>query len=236
MSATSYMAKPIALITARGGSKGLPRKNILPMNGKPLIVWTIEAAQEACCIEDVYVSTEDTEIAAIAEKAGAHVILRPIELAQDDSSSDDVIEHAIIAIEATGKQVDQIALLQPTSPLRSARHIDECFELGKSLNARCMISVFKPRYTIAKAYMLGDDGTISSVLSPDTPHKRRQDVPEIFLPNGAIYLFHSADFKEKRSIPSSYVYPYVMPEELSIDIDNAIDFRCAESYLSRGIK
>lgn len=221
----------IALITARGGSKGLPRKNILPLCGKPLIAWTINAAKLSNNIDDVFVSTEDDEIASIAIKYGAKVIIRPMRLAEDTSSSEPVIEHAIQYLLEKKIKIKTVCLLQPTSPLRSNEQIDEAFTIYYRHKAKCVLSVFEPKHTPVKAYKLKDDGSIIGLFNEDAPYCRRQDLPVAFQPNGAIYLFSSSDFLTNSQIPRTCVFPLVMSEIESTDIDTLADFNEVESII-----
>jgi len=221
----------IALITARGGSKGLPRKNILPLGDIPLIGWSIQAALDSNLIDRVFVSTEDQEIADVSLKLGAEIIPRPLALAADTSSSEDVIEHAIKYLEENIFNFDTLVLLQPTSPLRTSQHINEAIELYEQKCAHCVISVFEPIHTPVKAYVEKDDGSISGLFSKSAPYSRRQDLPKAFQPNGAIYAFSVTKFKEYNQIPRDNVYPYVMSELLSADIDTLDDLLNVELIL-----
>jgi CMP-N,N'-diacetyllegionaminic acid synthase len=226
----------IALITARGGSKGLPRKNILPLNGMPLISWTIQAALRANSIDKVFVSTEDAEIAAISKLFGAEIINRPRALATDSASSDVVIEHAIKYFEAQDYKPEVIVLLQPTSPLRTFQHIDDAFKLYKQKKANMVLSVSEPSHTPIKAYAEQSDGSIKGIYSDDAPYKRRQDLPRSFQPNGAIYLFNVKSFNQSNRIPRDKVYPFVMLKKESADIDTLEDLQSVENYLKRNDK
>jgi len=221
----------IAIITARGGSKGLKRKNILQLNDKPLIAWTIEAALNSVGIDTCYVSTEDEEIANISKDFGAKIIERPIELAQDNTLSEEVLAHAISYLNDRNVSFDTITLLQPTSPLRTHSDLDSAFNLFKVKDANCVISVFEPNHSAAKAYKELPDGSISGLLSESAPYSARQTLPSTYQPNGAIYIFKVDIFNEKNRIPREKVYPYVMPENLSIDIDSKEDFDRAQSIM-----
>ena len=221
----------IALITARGGSKGLPRKNILPLAGMPLIGWTIQAALDSNSIERVFVSTEDQEIADVSFELGAEVIPRPLALALDNSGSEEVIEHAIKYLEENKLNFDTLVLLQPTSPLRTSAHIDEAIELHEQKNANCVISVFEPSHTPVKAYVEKSDGSMSGLFGPGAPYTRRQDLPRAFQPNGAIYAFSVSKFKKKNQIPREDVFPYIMSELESADIDTREDLIHVEQIL-----
>lgn len=226
----------IALITARGGSKGLPRKNILDLNGLPLIGWSIKAAQETPSIDHVYVTTEDTEIAKISSQYGAKIIERPSELAQDYSGSEVVIQHALEYLSKNGVQVNDVCLLQPTSPLRTHQHIEEAYDSYRDQKANCVISVFEPNHSAAKAYKLNDDGSITGLLFDAAPYTPRQNLPTTFQPNGAIYWFSAEQFLLTGEIPRTGVFPYVMKEAISIDIDTIDDFKKAEELLKKRIK
>ncbi|HHC6478574.1 TPA: acylneuraminate cytidylyltransferase family protein [Vibrio parahaemolyticus] len=222
----------VALITARGGSKGLPRKNVLPLYGIPLIGWTIKAARGCSYVSRVLVSTDDDEIARISKDFGAEVIDRPSELATDTASSIDVISHAIswLAQKEVQKYKGMI-LLQPTSPLRTSRHIKEAIELYESSTANFVISVFEPTHTPIKAYLENEDGTVSGLYSNEAPYQRRQDLPKAYQPNGAIYAFSIDEFKLNNHFPRNKVFPYVMSEVESADIDTLEDMKKVEVQL-----
>ncbi|MCG9612070.1 acylneuraminate cytidylyltransferase family protein [Vibrio sp. Vb2133] len=211
-----------ALITARGGSKGLPRKNVLPLKGKPVIAWTIEAALECSQIDRVFVTTDDQEIADVSRQFGAEVLNRPSHLATDEATSEAVISHAIAELERT-ENITTIVLLQPTSPLRSSLHISDALSLYYEKGATCTISVFEPGHCPAKAYQLNENGTISGLYGAAAPYTRRQDLPTTYQPNGAIYIFSVDSFKQFDQIPREGVYPYEMSEKQSADIDRLED-------------
>ncbi|ENM1123433.1 acylneuraminate cytidylyltransferase family protein [Vibrio parahaemolyticus] len=221
----------LALITARGGSKGLPRKNILDLNGKPLIAWTIKAAVECSKIERVFVSTDDEEISRISRAYGAEIINRPKELALDNSSSIEVINHAISWFSKNNVFCDNMVLLQPTSPLRNSGHLDEALKNFEKNNANLIISVFEPEHTPFKSYVENKDGSIRGLYHDEAPYMRRQDLPVAYQPNGAIYAFSTIAFKENNTFPTSKVYPYIMSKEDSIDIDTIAELKYAENIM-----
>ncbi|ENJ2863924.1 acylneuraminate cytidylyltransferase family protein [Vibrio parahaemolyticus] len=223
--------KFVGLITARGGSKGLPRKNILPINGVPLIGWTINAARQCKLISEVYVSTDDEEIAVISEAYGAKIINRPYELATDKASSVDVVIHAIDWLKEREIAYENMVLLQPTSPLRTSSHLSDALNLYIEQKAKLVISVFEPAHTPIKSYIEQNDGSIRGLFSDEAPYNRRQDLPKAFLPNGAIYAFSITDFEKKRHFPISRVFPYVMSEGDSTDIDTFEDLKLVEKKL-----
>lgn len=225
----------IALITARGGSKGLLRKNIYPLAGKPLINWSIDVAKACNLISDVYVTTDDEEIAQVAAKQGANIIKRPAELSTDTASSDVAIEHAIDIIEKD-RMFENLILLQPTSPLRTVADICEAYNIYQARKANCVISGYIPPTHPAKSYQILDSGQITGLYSKEAPNTRRQDLPECFYPNGAIYLFSVKTFKAYNTIPKSNVYPYIMSLENSADIDNIVDLKYCEEILLKRVK
>lgn len=221
----------VGLITARGGSKGLPRKNILPLAGIPLITWTINAALESSGIDVVYVSTDDIEIKLISEESGAICIDRPKSLAADTSSSEDVVLHAIDYFERLGQPINTIVLLQPTSPLRTARHIDEALEVYYTKKASLVLSVFEPSHTPIKAYIQNKNGELEGLYSEKAPYLRRQDLPLAFQPNGALYIFSKDTFLKNQMFPRTKVFPYIMSEQESGDIDTLDDLLQVENLI-----
>lgn len=223
--------KFIGLVTARGGSKGLPRKNVLPINGTPLISLTINAAKQCNLISDVYVSTDDEEIAEISKAYGAKVLPRPTELASDTASSIDVVSHAITWLENQAIACEDMVLLQPTSPLRTSEHLNNALIQYTESNASFVISVFEPAHTPIKSYIQEGDGSIRGFYSDEAPYKRRQDLPKAFQPNGAIYAFSVAEFKKINHFPRSNVFPFIMSETESADIDTIEDFKLVEKKL-----
>lgn len=221
----------IGLITARAGSKGFPGKNYSLLKGKPLIVWSIEAAINSQCFDRVYVSTDCEKVKAICQSFNLTVIDRPAILASDTASSHSVIKHAIEYLDLPDQT--QIMLLQPTSPLRTSIHIRESLQqFWDTDNCNCIVSVYEPSHPPTKAYILSETGKLEGLLSPEAPYLRRQDLPPSFQPNGAIYIFTVKAFKLDNKIPQQNVFPYIMPEALSIDIDNPRDINLAEHQLS----
>jgi CMP-N,N'-diacetyllegionaminic acid synthase len=218
----------IAIITARGGSKSLPRKNVLPFCGKPLIAHTIEAAKNSSAIDQIFVSTDDEEIAGISQEFGAEVpYMRPAELATDSASSRDVILHALLFFEAQGRPVDAFCLLQPTSPLRTAVDINGAFSVFHEKRADSVLSVTPYDHPIQWAVEIRDNG----ILQPREQGKatRRQELVEYYRPNGAVYMFQTDFFKNSVGYFGPHSYGYIMPPERSVDIDTPLDFVAAET-------
>ena len=227
------MSEVIGLITARGGSKSIPRKNIHLLAGKPLIAWTIEAAQKSKNLCRVIVSTDDGRIAEVAEQYGAEVpFTRPSELAQDDSDHVSVVEHALKWLEENENfDPDYIMLLQPTSPFRLTEDIDAAIEIAKSNNADAVVGVTEMKPHPYLSQHLGDDGSISPLLPTDIPYLRRQALPTVFAINGAVYLNRPKSLLKHRSFTPEGTFGYVMPAERSMDIDTPWDLEVAELIL-----
>lgn len=224
--------KILGIIAARSGSKGLPRKNILPLLKKPLIGWTIEQALKNTYLDRVIVSTDDEEIAEISKNYGAEVpFIRPKELASDNAKLIDVIMHAIDWLEIRNNFYDLIILLQPTSPLRTSKDIDAAVELLFFQKAQAIISVCEAEYPPCWANTLSLDGCMKDFLSHEIMNKNRQELSIFYRLNGAIYLAFCRYLKKHKSFLGNETYAYIMPKERSVDVDNKIDFKFAEFLL-----
>lgn len=222
----------IAIIPARGGSKGLPGKNTKLLHGKPLISYTIEAARAAKSITEVYVSTEDSQIAEVSRQYGASVpFLRPASLATDESAAVDAYLFHINKLESDfGKKVDNIVVLLPTSPLRTADDIDAAIKLFAERGAESVISYTREHHPIAWHKYVNDDLRFENIWLDDAL-KNRQTMRSTFFPNGAIYVFRRS-LLEQRKYYSDRSYAYLMPKSRSIDIDTEEDFQLAHLYLT----
>tara|TARA_R110000822_G_scaffold69545_13_gene168646 strand:- start:1308 stop:2021 length:714 start_codon:yes stop_codon:yes gene_type:complete len=219
----------LAIIPARGGSKGLPRKNVLEMAGKPLIAWTIEAAMKANCVTRTIISTDSDEIESVARAAGADVpFRRPDALASDTATSLDVALHAI---ENVDEVYDYIVLLQPTSPLRTAAHIDAAFELLRARNAPSCVSVCEVAQSPYLMVQFGGGDQIVPVLSTKNRSLRRQDLPPTYELNGAIYMTTPDALRNFRKFITDETVGLIMPRHLSGDIDTCADFEAVQKYL-----
>lgn len=218
----------LAIIPARGGSKGLPRKNVLEFAGRPLIAYTIGAARASKTIDRVIVTTDDAEIAEVARREGAEVpFMRPSELASDTAKAVDVYNHALGMVESERYRCDEFCVLLPTAPLRTAEHIDEAVALFSRGVHESVISVTSYDHPIYWALSLGEDRSITP-LFPDVLMKNRQDVPVAYRPNGAIYVFLRSFFALNKGYYGPRSLGYVMKPDESIDIDTLADFRLAE--------
>ena len=223
----------LAVIPARGGSKRLPRKNVLDLAGKPLIAWTIEAAKHSKYIDHFVVSTDDQEISDVSKKYGAEVLTRPAELATDTASSVDVVLHAIAA---QSQSYDYVILLQPTSPLRTAQHIDKAIELLFDKNANAVISVCETDHSPLWANTLPEDGNMDNFIREEVKGKRSQDLPTYYRLNGAVYIVNLYELiKEKSFFNKSYSVAYIMDIYSSLDIDRKYEFELAKVLVKRNI-
>lgn len=213
--------KTLAVITARGGSKGLPRKNVLIAGGKPLVAWTVEAAISAECVSRVVLSSDDEEIMAAAMAAGCDVpFSRPSDLASDTASSIDVLLHALDQLPG----FEYVVLLQPTSPLRTAEDIDAAFELMLDRGAPSCVSVCEADQSPYWMYKIESGDKIQRILSEFDVSTRRQDLPPIYVLNGAIYIAKIDWLRVNKSFIGGETVAYLMPKERSLDIDTAQDF------------
>lgn len=221
----------LAVITARGGSKGIPRKNIRNIAGKPLIAWTIEEARKSRYIDRLILSSEDREIMEVAEKWGCEVpFSRPMELAQDGTPG---VEPVLHAIKTLPEKYYYVVLLQPTSPLRKAEDIDGCIELCISRSAKSCVSVTEPDKSPYWMYTLDAQGKMLPVLGADKVFLRRQDLPEIYSVNGAVYVADCSWLLNNGTFILAETIAYKMPRERSVDIDLDVDFRFAEFLMNR---
>ncbi|MCM0626391.1 acylneuraminate cytidylyltransferase family protein [Lysinibacillus sp. OL1_EC] len=220
--------KILAIIPARGGSKGLPRKNVKKLAGKPLIVWTIEAAKQSKYISQVILSSEDLEIIEVAKQYGCDVpFIRPKELAQDHSLGMDVIMHAI---EQCG-DFDYIVLLQPTSPLRTTEDIDGCIQKLIENRADFCVSVTEAAKSPYWMYTMKDD-RMYPLMQQEQMKTRRQDLPVVYALNGAVYVAKTDALLIEKSFLNERTIGYIMPQEKSFDIDTITDFKICEYLLA----
>jgi len=223
--------KDLVLIPARGGSKGIPGKNIKPLNGRPLIYYTLDAACAAASSENICVSTDSDEVIRAVREYGLDVpFKRPGYLATDAASTYDVIRHAIDFYEQIGMNYDRVVLLQPTSPFRTGKHIHEALPLHQP-GLDMVVSV---KITRANPYFTLFEDNREGFLKPSKlgSFTRRQDCPVVYEYNGAIYIMDLQSIKNGSPRSFSKIRKYVMTEEDSLDIDTHLDWIIAESVLS----
>jgi CMP-N-acetylneuraminic acid synthetase len=222
----------IGIITARGGSRGIPRKNIKDLNGKPLIAYTIEVGKKSRHLNRVIVSTDDVEIADVAKTWGAEVpCMRPEEFARDNTPTLPVIQHMTRHIEETEK-VDIVVTLQPTSPLRTAEDIDGAVQKLIDTNADTVVSVVEVKHHPYLTFKL--DGDKLEPLYCMEKRLRRQELPTIYALNGAVYVTRRDTLLNRNSIYGDDNRGYVMPEERSMDIDSLFHFKLVEAIMMMG--
>jgi CMP-N,N'-diacetyllegionaminic acid synthase len=210
----------LAVIPARGGSKGLPGKNILPVNGRPLLAWTVDAAQGARCIDRVVLSSDDDAIIAVARTLGCEApFRRPAELATDTANSIDVVLHALDMLPG----FDIVVLLQPTSPLRTAGDIEEACSRLVASGAPACVSVCLSEHSPYWMFLLDDNQTLTPLVETPAGVTRRQELPPVYVLNGAIYVADTAWLRKSRAFVTRDTVAHVMPAERSIDIDTDRD-------------
>ena len=219
----------LAVVIARGGSKGVPRKNIKDFCGKPLIAWTIEEAKKSKKIDRLIVSTEDTEIKEIAEKYGAEVpFLRPRELAEDHSESVEVLLHTLEML----PQYDWIMQLQPTSPFRTYIDIDECFEFANRNNFESVIPVTKVDKSPYWYFRKKPNHVLERMINGNFS-SNRQDIEELFIPCGTVFLFKRDWLISNRRFISKDSIGFEIPRERSLEIDTLEDWDFAEYLMNK---
>ena len=219
--------KVLGIIPARGGSKGVPRKNIRLLNGKPLLVYTAESALRAKNLTRVILSTEDEEIAEIGKQAGLEVpFLRPVNLAQDTTPTLPVIQHALQYLKLEGDEYDAICLLQPTNPLRRSEDIDNCINLLEITGADSVVSVlpvpaeYNPRWV----YWRDETGKISLSTGEAQPIARRQDLPAAFHRDGSVYVTRKKVLFEQGNLYGNNIQGYEINPKYSANIDTMKDW------------
>lgn len=226
--------KVLGLINARGGSKGVPRKNIRLLADRPLIAYAIDAALGAMLIDTVVVSTDDDEIAATAKTLGARVpFMRPTELASDTALQIDTIRHAVLTLEEAGEHYSHIAVLQPTAPLRIAKDIDAVVSVLIETGADSAVSLVRISGVLPYTYYhLEDGGRMRSFLDVPARGNNRQSYPDLFERSGAVYAMRRETVIDKASIYGEDSRGVELPIERSVNIDTLFDWRIAEALMS----
>lgn len=220
--------KILAIIPARGGSKSVPRKNIKLLGGRPLIAWTINEAKKSAYIDRLIVSTDDEEIAGVARKYDCEVpFLRPAELAQDHTPGIDPVLHALEIIPG----FDYVILLQPTSPLRKVVDIDGCIERCIHERAKSCVSVTLADKSPYWMYSMNEKDVLEPLIDNKVTFTRRQDTPNIYTLNGAVYVAESGWLQLTHSFLAEETIGYIMPKERSVDVDTPLDLLIAEALL-----
>lgn len=223
----------LAVIPARGGSKGLPRKNIKKLGEKPLIAWTIESSLKSKFITKTIVSSDDDEILNISKEYKSDIIKRPSEFSTDKASSESVINNVLEELSKKKLRFDYIVLLQPTSPLRNEKDIDKAFEFLFENKATSLVSTTEIDNKILKAFISDEEGFIKGIANNVYPFMRRQDLPKTYMSNGAIYIIKTDEFIKNNSFYTTKTVSFIMDNEKSLDIDTIDDFKILEERVSK---
>jgi N-acylneuraminate cytidylyltransferase/CMP-N,N'-diacetyllegionaminic acid synthase len=228
----------LAIIPARGGSKGLPGKNIKLLGGVPLICHTIKAALDSNLIDRVIVSTENDEIASIAKNCGAEVpFMRSIDLASDTSMvMDSYLQVVDMITKENSKLIESFVALLPTVPLRTSKDIDNAIQIFNDKNANSVISVVEASTPVYWHRSISKEGILENFLPEFNALKNRQELKKTYLPNGAVYVFRTEVLRSTREYYTSKTYPYIMPKERSADIDDNFDFEWARYLFKKNNK
>lgn len=220
--------KILAIVPARGGSKGVKRKNIKLAGGKPLIAWIIESAKKSTHIDRLILSSEDEEIIRIAREYGCEApFIRPESLARDDSSTIDVVIHALEKL----PEFDYVVLLQPTSPLTRTLDIDGCIQQCIESGLKSCVSISEVEKSPFWMFTSDISGGLTPLMGYEYLNRRRQDLPLTYLPTGAIYVAQREWVLDKRTFYFKETSGYIVPKKYSIDIDTENDFKIFEESL-----
>jgi len=227
--------KIIGVIPARGGSKGLPGKNIRPLFGKPLIAWTIDAAKKSKYLDRVIISTDDSKIAKVAKKFGAQVpFMRPKALASDTAKSIDVMLHALDHFKAEGIEYDYLIMLEPTSPLRETEDIDGSIKklIDNKSGAASIVGVSKVEaaHPVFDVTITGK-GFIKPYAGDFSKAVRRQDISDLYFFEGTVYVSKASELYKRKGFYHDKTLPYIVPRWKSLEVDDILDMVCAEAIL-----
>ena len=234
----TFMSKHVfGLIPARGGSKGLVNKNMIDLLGQPLLHYTIDAAKKSKFIDTVIVSSDSNKILEFSLSQNVVPLTRPLSISNDKSSAVDVVNHFYDYIKLKYNINDiVICYLQPTSPLRNEHHIDNAFNLLIEQKSSTLLSINKSINIPYKMFKINEKGFLESLFDEKLSNERRQDLPNTFVANGAIYIFPLKTFKIKNKFPSNSSVPYIMSCDESIDIDDLEDLQRVESLMLKRVK
>ena len=228
-----YKGKRIlCTMSARGGSKGIPGKNIRDLGGLPLIAWTIREARKSEFLDRIVLSSDDEGIMAVARSHGAETpFVRPAELARDDTPGVEPVLHTIEALKP--EEYDYVVLLQPTSPLRTVEDIDGAIRACLDSDWPCLISITESSVSPYFTFQLDNVSRMIPVIKQDAFHTRRQDLPRTYAPNGAVYVAKCDWLARTKSYLAPETRGYEMPAERSWDIDEMLDFEICEMLLRK---
>ena len=223
----------LGVIPARGGSKGIPRKNIRLLGDKPLLAWTVQTALQSAVLDRLILTTEDEEIAEVGRTYGCEVpFLRPQELATDETPGIEPVLHALNLLEAHEGYVPEfVMLLQPTSPFRTSEQMKQAVKQFLMSNFDSLVSVVEPKHPPLWMFVKDADESLKPLLSSEKP-TRRQDLPESFALNGAIYLTRTTVLKREKTFMPERTMGYVMDRLTSLDLDDMVDWKVAECLIA----
>jgi len=222
-------------VPARGGSRGIPRKNVRPLGGRPLLAYTADAALAARRLDRVVLSTEEEEIAEIGRRCGLDApFLRPAELARDDTPTLPVVQHVLGELERRGERYDAVCLLQPTHPFRRAEDIDACVEKLEREKADCVMTTLAipPEHNPHWAYVPCADGCLHLATGELAPIPRRQDLPPAFFREGSVYVTRRDVVMEQGSLYGRLILGLPVDPERSVNLDTPRDWARAEELLA----
>lgn len=229
--------KILAIIPARGGSKSIPKKNIIPVGGKPLIAWTIEAARKSKYIDKVVVSSDSNEILKVASKYKAEPIKRPARLATDTAKPEPLIFHVMDYLKKNENYVPEIIVyLQPTSPLRDTEDIDMSVEKVLSKKATAVIGVHKLEKKYLKTFIADKAGYLKGSVNNDYPFMNRQQLPDIYMPNGIIFTITRKEFMKTGRLFSNKTVPHITTAEKGVDLDTIQDLQKLKRILKKEVQ
>lgn len=231
---TEARPRVLAVITARGGSKGVPRKNVREVAGKPLLAWTLEAALSAHCIDEVVVSSDDDEILALAAARRARALRRPPELATDTANQEDAVVHAMRDAEERGGRADIVVLMAPTNPLRTAALVDEVVSWHVAHpHARATLTVVECEHHPLRANRLPPDCAMANFMPNDIKWKNRQELPTYYRISGSVCVADWDHFLAERSFLTAATYAFPTEAAAGIDVDTELDLEIAALHLTR---
>lgn len=224
--------RTLAVVPARGGSRGIPRKNLVEVGGRSLLAWAASAAHDSAVVDRVVLSSEDPEILEAGRAAGLDTpFVRPVELARDDTPGVDPVLHALSELELQGERFDWVVLLQPTSPLRIGADIDGAAALCAA-GAPAAVSVTAADKSPWWMFHLGDGARMEPLFDAATRPSRRQDAPPVYVLNGAVYVARVDWLRRTRSFLTDETVGYVMPRERSVDVDEPADLHVVAALLA----
>jgi CMP-N-acetylneuraminic acid synthetase len=229
--------RTIGLVPARGGSKGIPRKNIRPLGGKPLLAYTADVALRSRLLARVILSTDDAEVAETGLRCGLDVpFLRPAHLAEDSTPTLDVVQHAVVWLEAHGERVDAICLLQPTHPFRRLQDVDACIARLADEGADSVVTVVAvpPHYNPHWVYLQNADGALRISTGEAEPIARRQDLPPAFRREGSVYVTRRDVIMHGHSMYGARMFGHLVQDDGRVDLDTIEDWHRAELFLRDG--